>query len=82
MSRRRDAIKSIYSSLQAPDWAATNLDALADVLRDLSWLPEGPVHLQWSPDPELSSDDRTAITAVLRHAVHETAGGPRPVRLT
>ncbi len=81
MSTRRAAIRSLYERVQAPDWAAPNLDGLADVLRDLSWLPPGPVALAWSPDPGLSSADRRAIEAVLRHAVDETADGPRPVRL-
>jgi hypothetical protein len=82
VSAKRDAIRSIYRQVNAPDWAAANLDALADVLRDLSWLPEGPVTLHWAPDAELSDHDRAAIQAVLRHAGQETAGTRRPVRLT
>ncbi len=46
MTAKRDAIRSIYDQVDAPDWAATNLDALADVLRDLSWLPPGPVAVE------------------------------------
>jgi Barstar (barnase inhibitor) len=81
MTTRRDEITAIYQLVDAPDWAAPNLDALADVLRDLSWLPAGPVVLNWSPDPDLSHSDRADIQAVLRHAVAETADGPRPVHL-
>jgi hypothetical protein len=81
MTAKRDAIKSIYEQVGAPDWAATNLDALADVLRDLSWLPPGAVSVRLNAAPHLAADDRAAIERVLRHAVRETADGPRPVRL-
>jgi Barstar (barnase inhibitor) len=79
MTARRDAIRSIYAEVGAPDWAAANLDALADVLRDLSWLPPGPLRLSWSPATDLPAAERSAIEAVIRHAVRETADGPRPV---
>jgi hypothetical protein len=82
MTTRRAEIRAIYELVEAPDWAAANLDALADVLRDLSWLPPGPVRLHWSPSPGLDAADRDSIRAVLRHAVTETADGPRPVHLT
>ena len=81
MSARRQAIRAIYAQLNAPDWAAANLDALADVLRDLSWLPEGSVSLAWVPPGDLGEPDRVAVEAVLRHAAAETADGPRPIRL-
>ncbi len=81
MTPKRTAIRSIYAQLGDLDWAATNLDALADVLRDLSWLPPGPVTVRWRAPADLSARDRTAIEAVLRHAVTETAPGPRPVHL-
>jgi hypothetical protein len=81
MNTRREAIRSLYDIVDAPAWAAPNLDGLADVLRDLSWLPPGPVALTWAPDPGLSAADRRAIEAVLRHAVDETADGLRPVQL-
>jgi hypothetical protein len=47
---KRDAIGAIYAAVQAPQWAAPNLDGLIDVLRDLSWLPPGPVVLH-RPEP-------------------------------
>ncbi len=68
-----DAIRAVYAQLRAPAWAAANLDGLADVLRDLSWLPEGPVVV------DVPADER--VEAVLRRAVDETAAGPRPLRL-
>jgi hypothetical protein len=43
-ARSKDAlIAAIYLAVDAPDSAAANFDALADVLGDLSWLPTGPV---------------------------------------
>ena len=76
---RRAAIREIYAAVRAPAWASPNLDGLADVLRDLSWLPTGPVIVPWRPPPELSPGDRDQIADVLRRAVAETAGTARPV---
>jgi hypothetical protein len=76
---RRDAIREIYSAVRAPAWAAPNLDGLADVLRDLSWLPTGPVTVRWRPPPELPPGDRDPIADVLRRAIAETAETARPV---
>ncbi len=78
-STRRAAIRSVYDAVRAPDWAATNLDGLADVLRDLSWLPEGPVELRWPAMPRLAAVDAAAIVQVLRAAQAETAHSARPV---
>ena len=69
----RDAIRAVYAQVRAPEWAAPNLDGLLDVLRDLSWLPEGPVVL------DVPSDDR--VRSVLRQAADETAAGSRPIVL-
>ena len=76
---RHDAIREIYSAVRAPAWAAPNLDGLADVLRDLSWLPTGPVTVRWRPPPELPPGDRDPIADVLRRAIAETAETARPV---
>ncbi|WP_375474552.1 barstar family protein [uncultured Jatrophihabitans sp.] len=65
------SIRAVYAQVNAPAWAAENLDALADVLRDLSWLPEGPVPVR------LPADER--VVAVLRRTAAETARGPRPI---
>lgn len=78
---RRAAIRAIYAELDAPEWAAPNLDGLADVLRDLSWRPAGPVRVTWPPRPHVNVEDAGPILAVLRAAVAETAGGTRPVTL-
>jgi hypothetical protein len=71
-----EAITAIYAQLDAPSWAAANLDALADVLRDLSWLPEGPVRVTV---PELAEPFAAQLRTVLLQLAEETAGRPRPV---
>jgi hypothetical protein len=71
-----EAILAIYLQIGAPDWAAANLDALADVLRDVSWLPAGPVNLLV---PDLPEPDATQLRAVLWQVAGETAHGPRPI---
>lgn len=71
-----EAIAAIYRQVGAPDWAATNLDALADVLRDLSWLPVGPIQLDV---PDLAEPGATRLRAVLRQVAEETANGSRPI---
>lgn len=37
--RTDDALRAIADALRFPDWFGGNLDALADCLGDLSWLP-------------------------------------------
>jgi len=78
---KREAIRAIYVQVGAPDWAAPNLDALADVLRDLSWLPEGEVAVHVPDLSALDEDDAAALQDVLRRAVTESARGPRPIVL-
>lgn len=81
MSAKGAAIRAIYAQVDAPEWAATNLDALADVLRDLTWLPQ---HQIWITVPELGAlpaADRAALLEVLAAAVAESASSPRPVHL-
>jgi hypothetical protein len=75
----RAAIRELYTQVQAPEWAAPNLDALADVLRDLSWLPLGPVDL--NRPHLLTAGDARRLGDVLDQAMAETAGGPRPVHV-
>lgn len=79
---KRAAIQAIYTALRVPDWAATNLDALADVLRDLSWLPDGPIELHWHVAPELPVTDRESIERVLRRAASESVRSRHPVQLS
>jgi hypothetical protein len=80
MTYLRDAIAAVYAQVAAPDWAAPNLDGLTDVLRDLSWLPVGPVDLAF-PEAGLARADADRLRSVLRRAERETAQSPRPVRV-
>ena len=73
-----EAIADIYRQVSAPAWAARNLDALADVLRDLSWLPPGPTTISLPP---LAERDATRIGQVLATVQRETVSAPRPVRV-
>jgi hypothetical protein len=79
---KRDAIGAIYAAVQAPQWAAPNLDGLIDVLRDLSWLPPGPVVLHWPKAGRLPAEDERAIQDALDIVAADTAGTDRPVSVT
>lgn len=72
------AIRSVYAQVGAPDSAALNLDALAEVLRDLSWRPEGTVAIRV---PAVTGPDYGRLLGVLRDVLDETADGRRPVVL-
>lgn len=74
----RAAIADVYGQLRAPDWAAPNLDGLADVLRDLGWLPPGPVTVRV---PAAAGADLARLVTVLVDAERDSAGGERPVRV-
>jgi hypothetical protein len=75
------AIRTIYAQVQAPEWAAPNLDALVDVLRDLSWLPEGPVSIVLPALDALDDAGRAALARALAQAVDDTIGSARPVQV-
>jgi hypothetical protein len=81
MSAKSDAIRAIYRQVDAPVWAAPNLDGLTDVLRDLSWLPERPVQIALPDLSGLPDDERAALLHVLAEAVAESIAAPRPVRI-
>jgi hypothetical protein len=73
-----EAIADIYRQVSAPAWAARNLDALADVLRDLSWLPAGPTTIS---APALDERDAARLARVLATVQQETVSAARPVRV-
>jgi hypothetical protein len=73
-----DGIRAIYAQVDAPGWAAPNLDALVDVLRDLGWLPERAVELVL---PDVDGPDGRRMLEAVRLAAAETSEGPRPVRV-
>ena len=78
MTGVRAAVADVYRQVQAPGWASPNLDGLADVLRDLAWLPTGPVTVRV---PATTADDLARLLPVLARAEAETAGTERPVRV-
>jgi hypothetical protein len=79
---KASAIRAVYRAVAAPTWAAPNLDALRDVLRDLSWLPAGPVQLATPDLTALSPADRDALLEVLRTAVAESTASDHPLHIT
>ena len=81
MMSKGDVIRAIYRQVDAPSWAAPNLDALADVLRDLSWLPEAAVELELPSLDDLGEDDRRAVLLALARAVDDSIESARPVRV-
>lgn len=81
MSAKQAAIAAIYVQVAAPDWAAPNLDALTDVLRDLSWLPAGPVQLHLPALNGLTDDERHTLLRVLARSVTESIGTERPIHV-
>ena len=81
MSGKVEVINAIYRQVDAPSWAAPNLDALADVLRDLSWLPAGPVELELPPLDDLDEADRRALLLTVARAVDDSVESARPVRI-
>ncbi len=76
------AIRAIYRQVDAPDYAAANLDALLDVLRDLSWLPRGPVDLELPELSGLTESDRRALLGVVATAVDADLDSERPLRVS
>jgi hypothetical protein len=76
----RTVIADIYRQVDAPDWAAANLDGLADILRDLSWLPRGPVEITVPSLADVPRSERRALLQVLQRAVDESARSLHPLR--
>ena len=66
-------IDEIDAVLRFPDWYGHNLDALADCLRDLSWLPEGPLAVICVRPPD------RVIVEILAEAAEFSRSGARPL---
>jgi Barstar (barnase inhibitor) len=81
MTAKADAIGAIYAQVNAPEWAAPNLDGLADVLRDLSWLPKRPVLITLPDLSRLPAGERANLLHVLAEAAAESSDSSRPVRI-
>jgi RNAse (barnase) inhibitor barstar len=80
---KMSTMDAIAAALSFPDWFGRNLDALYDLLTDLSWLPEGEHVLVWVAADVLKRTDPKgylAIHGVLSDAQRALApNGDRPV---
>lgn len=81
---RTTVLSALGRALSFPEYYGHNLDALADCLGDLSWLPPGPVELVVADGPLAAADPGThaAVLEILAEAVETTAGTDRPLRVT
>ncbi|WP_344971027.1 barstar family protein [Streptosporangium fragile] len=78
MTTSAEAMDAIAEALELPHHFGHNLDALYDVLTDLSWLPPGEHLLIWSDPSTLWNEDRSAydaIRTVLAEAVSDGTPG-------
>lgn len=81
-ARSKDAlIAAIYLALDAPDYAAANFDALADIVNDLQWLPEKPVRLAWVTNPALPGGVQRQVLSILTEAAQHSARSKRPLSI-
>jgi RNAse (barnase) inhibitor barstar len=79
---KAELLAAFARALRFPDWVGRNWDALADALRDLSWLPEGPHVVVWAGADALRDAAPEAYETaleVLRHATAESARTRRPL---
>jgi hypothetical protein len=76
---KRAAIQACYRAVRAPAYAAANLDALADVLGDLGWLPDGPVALAWLGFDGLPDPVREPLISVLVDVTAQSALSRHPL---
>lgn len=70
---KREMLNAIAAALSFPDYFGHNLDALADALRDLSWLPDGEHVLIWSSPHTLREAD-PQVYQVIREVLDEADG--------
>lgn len=75
------AIADVYAQVQAPQRATPDPGALLGVLRDLSWLDEGPVTVRVPSRSDLDDAAMCRLVHVLMTAEAETAHAARPVRV-
>lgn len=78
---KQDVIAAIYRAVDAPSYAATNLDALADILGDLSWLPGGPITLAWLGSDAVPTAVQTPLLDLLRNVADGSAGSAHPLSI-
>ena len=71
-------LSDIAAALEFPGWFGHNWDALSDCLRDLSWLPDGPVTLLWTEPEALRSADPAAYEMAVDILEDSAARATRP----
>lgn len=72
----------IAKQLSFPDYFGENWDALEECLRDLSWLPAGPIVLEHADVPLIRDIANARIyIAILADATRETSRPDRPLRV-
>jgi RNAse (barnase) inhibitor barstar len=77
LTTKKEFLTAIAHTLDFPSYFGHNLDALYDVLTDLSWLPEGRHVLIWTRHNELRGHDPIAylaLRAVMEDAVRAGTG--------
>ncbi|MFF3621487.1 barstar family protein [Streptomyces sp. NPDC002467] len=66
-------MRRCQEALELPEWFGGNWDALADVLRDFSWLPQAPGRLvtltSWRGCAEAGPDEWAKFVEILEGAV-------------
>lgn len=72
-------LADLARSLRFPDWVGPNWDALADALRDLSWLPAGPHVVVWTGASATDPQAYETALEVLQNATATSAGTDRPL---
>lgn len=70
VTSKAELLDALAAALRFPPWFGRNWDALADLLADLSWLPEAEPVLVWSDSAALAAADPEAY----RIAVEILAG--------
>lgn len=78
------ALDAIGAAFAFPAYYGRNLDALHDMLTDLSWLPDGEHVLVWAGSAELLAADpaaHRAVRSVLEDAARSPHGRPLSVVL-
>lgn len=79
---KESALDAIASALSFPDYFGKNLDALYDLLRDLSWLDECEHVLIWTAPETLRDADPSGYTGIERTLRDAAAAGNESRPLT